>query len=275
MSAVIPRYTDRLQNSSDFYMEVARGSFADMELVMVFGHNDLVPNGTWEVVNDIHSVTPFFPAAVTTVRVKAGGNAADAAAGNGARTIIIYGVNSSLVRDSEVITLNADGTLASASTSTSWWRVDRAEVVTCGIYATPKNTGRIVIEDTAGTGEFVSIDAGEGHSHNSVFAVPLGVTAHIKAINVTVDALKAADLQLWTRENFNVVTAPVSPQKIQHIFDGVLGVANYVPLGPDASIVGPADIWMDARGAGVGTEVTAEFELLCIDDEDVTITTSN
>jgi hypothetical protein len=270
MSAVIPKYTDRLVNNSDFWVEIQRGSFADMMMIHKFGKNSIVGDGTWEIISDIGGAY-VWPQAPTTVRVKAGGNAADASAGAGARTIRVEGIDENLAEVTEDITLNADGTLASASTTTTFWRLNRARVVTVGSYTAPVNTGIITIEDTAGTMDLLLIEAATSSTFHCAYSIPTGMTAHLIGFTVHVDANKDADIRLCTRSNFTDVTVPVSPSIVHRIDRGVLGDHGNQPKSPLFALAGPADFWLEAKGSGQITEVSGDMEILCIMDEDTTV----
>jgi hypothetical protein len=242
-----------------------------MRLVTKFGTNDTVANATWEMVANLSATAPYpWPNAVTTVRVKAGGNAADAAAGAGARAIRIEGVDSNLNAATEDLTLNVDGTLASASTTTSWWRVYRAYVIACGTYG-GSNTGEIVIENTAGTADLLDIAASGSQTRFCAFSMPAGWTGYILGFEAHVDAIKPADARLMIRQNYTTVAAPFSPVREYFYEGGILGGSQNIFQAPITTVPPLSDIWMEARGGGQATTVSAAFEMLCIKDEDTTV----
>ena len=103
------------------------------------------------------------------------GSANDAAAGTGARTIRVEGLDASGNWAEENITMN--GTTNVVTTST-WLRVIRAYVVTAGSGAT--NAGAITIKHNTTTANvFAVIKAGRAQAANAVFTVPLGKTAYL------------------------------------------------------------------------------------------------
>ena len=80
------------------------------------------------------------------VRVAAGGNAADTAAGAGARTVYIEGLDQNWAVANETVTLA--GGSASSFTSTTFRRVYRAYVASTGTYH-GTNTAAISIQDAS------------------------------------------------------------------------------------------------------------------------------
>jgi len=64
----------------DFLIEVQKGNIAGHSMVHKFGRNDNVPMNSWEFIN-LLGFTDWPLSAPTTVRIKAGGDAADVAGG--------------------------------------------------------------------------------------------------------------------------------------------------------------------------------------------------
>jgi len=248
-------------SQANYLQEVARGNVKGQSLVHKFGKNSGVPNGSFEFVTILgHTEWPL--AATTTVRI-AVGNAADTAAGAGAREITLQGLDHNL--DAATSILATAGGSASVSTTTKYWRVNRAWVSAVGTYG-GANTGAVTIENTAGTTNILQIAAGEGQSQHAAWSVPEGKTAYLLSVHLTVDASKAADIKLCTRANLDDVTAPMPSVRIKKYWDGVVGKLEYTPASPNSVFVEKSDIWIEAQGGGAGTEVSADFELLLVDN---------
>jgi hypothetical protein len=202
----------------DFLIEVQKGNVAGHSMVHKFGRNDSVPNGSWAHI----SLTPFatanFRQSAIAMRVKAGGNGADTAAGAGAREITIQGIDSAFAETSEAVATAGAG--ASAATTATFWRVHRAWVSAVGAY-TAANTGNVVIEDSGGGADFITIAAGEGQTQYTGWTVPAGKTAYLLSVHVTVDSNKTVNIRLLTRINIDDVAAPMNSVRLKLFWDGV------------------------------------------------------
>ncbi|KKM63750.1 hypothetical protein LCGC14_1508300, partial [marine sediment metagenome] len=195
--------------------------------------------------------------------IKAGGDAADVAGGAGALGVEIQGIDATGNAVNEVIA--SAGISASGLTDILFFRVHRVFVSGVGTYGAA-NTADIVIENGAGGTDLIKIAAGEGSTQFCGYTVPVGFTAHLLGVLITVDAIKPADIKIMTRENAMVVTSPMSSKRLRKYFDGVLGVLPFERVAPWIKLNALTDIWVEARGAGASTEVSVDFELLLIWD---------
>jgi len=249
---------------TDFFAEVRMGKIPGYSMVHKLGRNDAVPNGSWKFVNLLGF--PAWPlVAPRTVRIKAGGNAADIAGGLGAQEVTIQGIAASGEELTEAIV--TAGALVSATTSLGWYRVHRAYVtpLKCGTYG-GSNIGDIIIENSTGTRDMIQIAADEGQTQFCGFSIPIAKTGYLVSVNVTVDSLKPADIRLMTREDLMTVTPPCSPVRLKKHWDGVSGaMPPYVPRSPDVTLNALTDVWIEAKGSSV-TEVSATMEILMVDD---------
>lgn len=248
--------------SKDFYTEVAKGNVAGHSLVHKFGRNDAVPNGSWERVA-LLSVASFHLTAATTVRIKAGGDVTDTAAGTGAREITVQGIAADGTEQTE--TIATAGVNASGSTTFTFWRVHRAWVSSIGTYSAA-NTAAITIENTAGTQDLVLVAAGEGQTQYAGYTIPLKKTGYLLSVLATVDSNKVADMKLMTRKNITDTSAPVSSIRLKNYWDGLAGVFTFHPRSPSLVLPALTDIWIEAQGSGAVAEVSADFEILLVDD---------
>lgn len=243
----------------DFWSKANRGLIKGMlPPVHKFGRNDAVTNGTWAFVN-LLGFTAWPLSAVTTVRIKAGGNAADTAAGVGAQSVFVQGIAADLTEQTvEIVTAGAS---ASAVTTLTFWRIHKAWVGPVGAYGVA-NTGIITIENGGGGTDLIKIAAGEGQSQFAGFTIQDGYYGELASAFFTVDALKAADMKIMTRANITDVTTPYSPKRLKLYFDGVLGAFSYKPVVPEFIMDPLTDIWVEAKGDGAQTEVSANMEIL-------------
>ena len=107
---------------------------------------------------------------------------------------------------------------------------------------------------------------GDSQTQYSGFTIPTGKTGYLLSVFVTVDGNKTADIKLVTRENITDTTAPMSPLRIKNYWDGVVGTLSFKPKSPGGAISALTDIWIEAQGSGAVAEVSADFELLLVDN---------
>lgn len=249
---------------ADFYTEVQKGNVAGHSIVHKFGRNGAVPNGSFEGVLQASAQFNFVTAAAT-VRIKAGGNAADTAAGAGAQAITVEGLDDTGAFASESIELA--GASASAVTTTLFWRVYRAYItpLRAGAYG-GTNTGAIMIENGTGGTDLITIAAAEGQTQYGAYAVPLATTAYVLSVLFTADSTKASDFKMFTRASLTDFTTPFAPKLLKNYWDGVTGGLLVKPSSPIIVLPALTDIWFEAQGSGAGTEVAIDFEILLVDD---------
>lgn len=247
----------------DFLIEVRQGNVPGYSLVHKFGRNDSILNGVWDLVSPT-GPSGAFPASGTPIRIQSGGHIDDTGDGTGAREITVVGIDTNLDEVMEIIvTAGAD---ASAYTIASFWRVYRAYVSSVGTYVS-NNTGNIIIEHSSSV-DIIDILAGEGQSQHGAFSIPSGKTGYLLSVSLESDSNKAADFRLFTRNNFDIVVAPMKPKRIRLYFDGILGQETLSPRSPMLVLPAVSDIWIEAEGGGgAGTEVSVDFEILLVDDD--------
>lgn len=246
----------------DFFNEVKQGNIAEYSLMHKFGRNSDIPNNSWALISPSNPISGIFPSSPTSVRIKAGGNAADTGSGIGAREITIIGIDENLLEVSK--TIITSGVNASSATTTSFWRLYRAYVSQVGTYG-ETNVGDIVIEDSSGNNEMLVISADNGQTQHGAYSVPSGKIGHILSVHLTTDASKAGDFRLFVRDNFTNNQPPMTAKRLRLYFDGVLGQIAYAPSSPSVTLNPLSDIWVEARGRGANTEVSVDFEILLRD----------
>ena len=249
--------------SQDFYTEVQKGNIPGHSTVHKYGKNPTVPNGAFQGV--LQAAAQFyFASAATTVRVKAGGSSLDVSGGSNAQGVVIDGLDAEGLRIQETLVL--DGATASAVSTNLYWRVFRTWVSSVGKYG-GSNDDQIIIEDGAGGNDRISIEAGEGQSQYACFSIPSNQTGYLNSVQTYVDAAKAANFILYTREQLNDVTAPMEAKRLRLSFDGMLGSNDHEDKAPNLRLPPWTDIWFEAEGGGAQTSVSVDFELLLVDND--------
>ena len=244
------------------------GSFSGSDRIVVhkIGKNSSV--GTSYVPISIGGVynTPQ-PASATTLRVKAGGNANDTAAGSGAREITLEGLDATgaLITD----TLATAGASASAVSTKSFIRLLRAHVSSSGTYATVtsgSHSADITIENGAGGTDWATISStGFPVSQTEIgaYTVPLGYDAYVKGIQVFTDATKTVDILFFKRESILSADAPYQALRLQYEFqvtDGGAIINFHAPVRfPELT-----DIGFLAKVDSGTALVTVEFQLMLV-----------
>jgi len=258
-------YAGTIAMDKDFYAEVAKGNVLNHSLVHKFGRNDNVAISTWEPVTQLGTIN--WRTSAATMRVKVGGNAADTAAGDNAREVVIQGIvvdsNGNLTEGSEAVA--TAGASASAATTLTFWRVHRAWVSATGTYGAA-NLGAITIEDSAGAADQIIIAAAEGQSQFAAYTIPEGYTGYMISVSVTVDSNKVANIRCFAREAFDTVAAPMQAPRIKFHWDGVVGAFNFQPVGPTSFLPEKTDVWFEAYGDGGAIEASVDFEILLVKD---------
>jgi hypothetical protein len=166
----------RMGKNEPFELQVARGQITMHSSFCQFGINATV--GTSNETVWIGSNTYTFPAAASVLKVSSS-SASDAAAGTGARTVQIQGLNAAYEAVVETVTLNGQ---TEVNTTNSYLRVNKMTVLTAGsggtsvgnIYA---GTGTV----TAGVPAVVVNQTGilSNESESAFYTVPAGFTAYI------------------------------------------------------------------------------------------------
>lgn len=250
----------------NFYMDVARGGRRKYSVVHKFGRNDNVSTTFVPIAPGGIYRTPQVSGA-TTLRVKAG-NANDTAAGSGARKVTLVGIDASGDEVTEEITTNGES--AGTASTNSFIRLYRAYVSESGTYATQSagsHSAAIVIENSAGTQDWLTINAADfphGQSEVGVYTVPNGYTAFVNSIDVNVDSTKTADVLLFKRENILETAAPYTAMRVQYEMTAVQGpvsVRFQAPLGPYPA---GTDIGFMAKVATTAAEVDVNFDIILI-----------
>lgn len=160
-----------------FELQVARGLVAGHRIEHIFGFNSDIDDGVEETVWTYGGLYTHLTEA--TILKISSGSTDDAAAGTGARTVFILGVNGDGSELSETVTLNGQ---TAVNTTNAYTEIQRMVVLTVG--SGGKNAGQIY----AGTGTVTTgvpanvyghIAAGENQSQIGHYTVPTGHTGYL------------------------------------------------------------------------------------------------
>lgn len=180
-------------------LAIASGQFGEFTGLDIFAYNGAI--GTTEQTLWPHTADHAHPASATTMTVSSD-DAADAAAGTGAREVTITGLDANYAVVIESKTLN--GTTA-VTTTNAFLRINGLDITDAG--SGGENAGVVYIGTgtvTAGVPAdvFGLIDKTENTSHHSFWTVPAGFTAFIPGYRAVSygTAASVADIRFRIRD---------------------------------------------------------------------------
>jgi len=210
----------------------------------------------------------------TPLRIKAGGNANDTAAGSGAREVTVIYLDTSLNKQEEQ--LATAGTSASSYTSGNVFRLIRAYVSASGTYASASSgfshSASITLESSSE--DWGTIDAtniARGQTQIGCYAVPAtdndGRTvkeAYVLGYVISADSNKQVDFIMYQRANAHTETsAPYTAARTirEHdVASGISFIEAEVPIGPFSP---GTDLGWMAKAASSASAIV-DFEILLV-----------
>ena len=246
----------------DWYQAVQEGRWPNYAMLTKFGLNSDVTaaediwGGGGTYTGQPVSFTP------ETVNVFSS-NDEDGGAGTdtGALTLRIFGLktSSSTAYESEDITLNGTTAVTSANT---WWRINRAYVLTAG--STGHNIGTLTIRSTTTTANvFAVMPAQANQTQIAAWTVPAGNTAWLKRVRVATSRANAgsgtANVSIRVRE-------PGGVYRAIRIFQMTTSApVQYQALG-GALLLAGSDIKVRADAVSGTSLIEAALEMLVVED---------
>jgi hypothetical protein len=242
-----------------FELQVARGQINGHKTLFKFGINGDV--GTSVETVWAQGGTYVYPSAATVMKISSS-SADDAAAGTGARTILIAGLNANYNEISETVTLNGQ---TEVNTVNSYLRISRMFVVTAGSGATAVGT------IYAGTGTVTSgvpatvygmIAIGANQTQMAFWTVPAGYTLYLMGTfyssgNSTANAFT----------NFQLIQRPLGGVFRQQSSTRTPGSGDFVlDLHTPIAFPEKTDIEIRAVASAGASNVSAEFEGIYIEN---------
>ena len=232
-------------------------------------HGEVEASTAWQqvIVGGIYQM-PTYDLAVP-VRIAAGGDAADDAAGTGARAVTICGRDATGLLVTE--TLVTAGVSASAYSTTSFARICKSWVSASGSYfatGTNSHAATITIEDSAAN-VWATIETetglGRGESECACYTVGLDQQAFITGISLSSDANKVTDINLAIRENADGIIAPFTSFRTFKEWRDIQGGRDEQPLLPWGPFPAHTDIICSARVAATTAIVEVSLDLAISD----------
>jgi len=179
--------------ATDFYLNAARGEIAGTSLRIKTGRNKTIDSTTDP--EDIWAggglYTGFPTAGVAETLSIVSTSTDDAAAGTGARTIRITGLDANWLSQEETVTLN--GTTP-VMTATLWQRCEFMTVLTAG--SGGANAGEISVKHSTTTANLlIKSDVGDNRSAVCAWTIPADKTGWLAQITAS-SKTKLADIEL-------------------------------------------------------------------------------
>lgn len=248
--------------SSDYYTQVALGLVPGATIERVFGEATL--GTTYTPLST--TLTYQTPTAATNLEIVSS-SASDAAAGIGAQTVTIVGIDANWLEISQTVTMNG---ITAVAIPTALLRVTKIFVATSGSYAnmtTASHVGTITVR-TAGAGVswgLIETATGwaAGQSAIGCYTVPSGKTAYLVWKVVNAESGKVVDVRFFQRPFTNDVTTPYTGvmKQVEREANAV-GESQHTMKAPIGPFVGPCDVGFIGKVSTGTAIISAEFQLL-------------
>jgi hypothetical protein len=176
-------------------LAVALGAIRGWRTFRKFGMNPDVDAGTEEIWPiGTPRVLPTVAGALSIVSSSAEDDPDEATPpGTGGWTLFVEGLDSNYELINETVTLT--GLTPVVSTSSDWFRVNRAYCITAG--STEVNVGNITISIGGDTQAY--IEALQGQTHQTHYTVPAETTLIIQQFHITGGRMGNTDMQIWSQ----------------------------------------------------------------------------
>lgn len=244
-----------------FELQVARGQITWHENQFQFGVNQSVGT-TFSTIWNGGGTLYAYPAAATVLKISSS-DANDTAAGTGARTVLVNGLDANYNEISETVTLSGQ---TAVNTVNSYLRFHYMEVATAGSGGTAAGTlyaGTGVVTAGVPATVYGQITVGYNASTSAMWTVPAGYTAYLTSCtwtsgNTTANIVVTGGI--FSRALGGVFTLESSCKMIagnnfDRHFDTALAFAE------------KTDIEMRAASSTAGSAVTGEFHVIYIKND--------
>lgn len=247
----------RILNKSDFYLDISRDVMTGYDSEFKFGRNEGV-GATEEVVWDGGGTYTFLETAEYLKVVS--DSTADDSAGTGARTLIIYGLDSDYVEQSEIIQMDGTDTV---QTVNKYLRTFRAVVLTAGVNdpIDDANKGTIkMLSDSTLTLQ-AQIEEHNGQTLMAVYTVPVGKTGYVTGVSFAVGEGK----QCLFKGKFRNGSSSSFAFSVKFVLD-LFQTSFYGTLVVPLKVPEKTDIVVTAQSTAAGTDAGASFGIILLDN---------
>jgi len=258
-TGVVNQSISRIGVTEPFELQVSRGQITGHAVELISGVSGGVGTSYTTVWNQ-NTVYAYLSTA--SVMKISSSSANDAAAGTGARTILIDGLDADYNQISETVTLNGQ---TAVNTANSYLRVFHIAVLTAG-------TGEAAAGSIyAGTGAVTSgvpaviygVYATANGATAAIWTVPAGYTAYLTGYASgysNASATANGTISLCVRP-FGSVFDTISQLRVSN------GVQGWIAFQYPIAVAEKSDIEIRATSSAASSGVTAEFQLVYIKNE--------
>jgi hypothetical protein len=258
-TGVVNQSITRTGRNEPFELQVARGQITGHAANLVSGISGGVGTSTITVWSQ-NSVYAYLSAA-SVIKISST-NANDTAAGTGARTVSIYGLDANYNQINETVTLNGQ---TAVNTVNSYLRVFHLAVVTAGSGEAAAGTiyaGTGVVTSGVPAVVYSVYTTGNG-STAAIWTVPAGYTAYITGYasgysNASATANGTISLAI---RPFGSVFDTISQLRVSN------GVQGWIAFQFPIAVSEKSDIEIRAVSSAASSGVTAEFQVVYILNE--------
>ena len=248
----------------DFYLEVAKGNIPGHSYINKFGHNPAVETGPEDLWSGGGSYA-FYPTTAQAMEIVSDSDDDLDITGIGARTVMIFGLDSNWDEISETIELNGQN---SVDLNLTYIRIYRAIVVTAGSSNT--NVGNITIEQDGGAGDTGAyIEATDGQTQQAIYTIPRGKTGYFLKgyVGIADDGKTAETAEFkWKAKANNGVNGAWATKG--QISCSTLGSSwwQYEYGVPAGQIPEKTDIKLECTTTTAAMGMVGGFDILMVDD---------
>jgi len=206
----------------------------------------------WDGVGDL--VWPETADTITLVST----NSLDTSAGDGARTVIVTGLDVNFETLVEIVSMSG---LTPVSTSGEFIRVNQLFVASVGLYG-GSNLGLITAIHDGNSSDQAFVQIGKGVSQKSHFTIPAGHYVVFRNVTIGTDSTKVATFEFLVRANATI--PPVAPFAaiVEPVTLAGIAAATEMRILNGRAVTEKSDVWVQGSANSPGGFVSLGIDFL-------------
>lgn len=249
MNATLSQYSRGVNSAHIAGLKLAKGEMRGHSVGFTFGCNGAVGAASYETVWENGGVYEV-PTTATVASISSS-SVNDTAAGTGARTIYLEGLDEDYNLQSEIVSLNGTSTVTSTN---SYLRMNKVTVVTAGSLGEADGTITVTVDSKT----LATIVGDNNQAQVAFYTVPAGCTMYLYQFQFTVGQGKEVDVKLVSRRNGQVFRTVASLRLYQNEVGFTLAIPLPLPEKSDFQIM--------AKAATGSVEATATYGYVLVDN---------